>query len=225
MISPLDQRPLYLEVAERVRELIYQDKLKPGDSIDELTLCEQLGISRTPLREALKVLHSENLVEMVSRKGCRVRQLDDIELLELFPVMASLEGLCANLATQKLSAADLKRLEKIHTKLERFAEKEEVDRYYEANREFHRSIQDLSENRWLIHIAEELRNVLGLARHRQLTMPGRLKSSLEEHREIMDALRAGDADAAASAMHKHLCRQEKVLRKEKELIPGEITQG
>ena len=225
MIAPLDQRPLYLEVAERVRELIYQNKLKPGDAIDEPTLCEQLGISRTPLREALKVLHSENLVEMVARKGCKVRQLDDIDLLEMFPVMASLEGLCANLATQKLRASDLKRLEKIHTQLERFAEKEDVDKYYEANREFHRLIQDLSENRWLIRIAEELRNVLGLARHRQLTMPGRLQSSLQEHREIMAALRSGDAEAAAKAMHNHLCRQEGVLRKENELQSGEVTTG
>ena len=225
MISPLDQRPLYLEVAERVRELIYRDTLKPGDWIDELSLCAQLGISRTPLREALKVLHSENLVEMVSRRGCRVKELDDQELLELFPVMASLEGLCANLATQKLSAVNLKRLEKIHAQLEVFAENADVDKYYEANREFHRSIQDLAENRWLIRIAEELRNVLGLARHRQLTMPGRLLSSLDEHREIMDALRKGDAEAAATAMHKHLCQQERVLKKERNMKSGEVTPG
>jgi len=75
MLTPLNQRPLYLEVAERVRELIYQRKLKPGDWIDELELAETLGISRTPLREALKVLHSENLVELVPRRGCRVVDL------------------------------------------------------------------------------------------------------------------------------------------------------
>lgn len=149
MISPLDQRPLYLEVAERVRELIYREELRPGDSIDETVICEQLGISRTPLREALKVLHAENLVELVSRKGCRVRKLQEDELMELFPVMASLEGLCANMATQKLTAANLKMLEKLHAQLETYAEQGNVDRYYEINREFHRAIQDLAGNRWL----------------------------------------------------------------------------
>jgi DNA-binding GntR family transcriptional regulator len=211
MISPLDQRPLYIEVAERVRELIYRENLRPGDCIDETVLCEQLGISRTPLREALKVLHAENLVELVSRKGCRVRRLKNEELMELFPVMANLEGLCANMATQKLSAANLKMLEKLHAQLETYAEQDNVDRYYEVNREFHRAIQDLAGNRWLHRISEELRNVLGLARHRQLTKPGRLQESLQEHRKIIEALRAGDAEAAEAAMHFHLCSQQQAL--------------
>ncbi|MCB1866475.1 MAG: GntR family transcriptional regulator [Chromatiales bacterium] len=212
MIEPLAQRPLYLDVADRVRELIYRAELKPGDWIDEPVLCAQLGISRTPLREALKVLHAENLVELVPRRGCRVNALDDEALLELFPVMASLEALCARFATQKLRPAELKRLERIHARLEEFAEAQDVDRYYEANREFHRAIQDLAANRWLHRITGELRNVLVLARHRQLTMPGRLNASLAEHRELMRALRIGDADAAYRAMHEHLCRQERALR-------------
>lgn len=219
MISPLAQRPLYIEVADRVRELIFREELKPGDWIDEIALCQQLGISRTPLREALKVLHAENLVELVARRGCRVNQLDDDGLLELFPVMASLEGMCANLATQKLQPADLKRLERIHSQLEKYAEKQDVDQYYTANREFHKAIQELAHNRWLMRIADELRNVLGLARHRQLTSDGRLQASLNEHREIMAALRAGDSEAAASAMFNHLCSQERVLRAEKGMQP------
>jgi len=215
MLPLVAPRPLYLEVADRVRELIYQRNLHPGEWIDELDLCAQLGISRTPLREALKVLHGENLVELVPRKGCRVRELGDDELLELFPVMASLEGLCANLAVRKLSPADMQRLEAIHAQLEECAAAQDVDRYYEANREFHLALQDLAGNRWLQRITGELRNVLVLARHRQLTVPGRLQQSLEEHRGIMRALQAGDADAAATAMHDHLCRQERVLREEK----------
>lgn len=211
MITPLDQRPLYLEVAERVRELIYLKQLKPGDAIDEIELCESLGISRTPLREALKVLHAENLVELVSRKGCRVKKLDDEELMELFPVMASLEGLCANMATQKLKAADLRYLEKLHAQLENYAAKDNIDRYYEVNREFHRAIQDLTGNRWLHRVSEELRNVLGLVRHRQLTKPGRLQESLQEHRKIMEALKSGDAEGAEKAMHFHLCNQQQAL--------------
>jgi DNA-binding GntR family transcriptional regulator len=225
MISPLTRRPLYLEVAERVRELIYRNELKPGDWIDEVALSQQLAISRTPLREALKVLHGENLVQLVTRKGCRVNELDDNDLLDLFPVMASLEGLCAKLATQRLKPVDLKRLEQIHERLERHAAKQNVDGYYEANREFHRRLQDLSGNRWLMRITDELRNVMVLARHRQLTLHGRLQASLAEHRGIMQALRGRDAEAAAEAMYKHLCRQESALREEHKIPNQEAAQG
>ncbi len=215
MIAPLAQRPLYLEVADRVRELIYQRVLCPGDWIDEPELCAQLKISRTPLREALKALNGENLVELVPRKGCRVRALEDDELLELFPVMASLEGLCANLATNKLTATDMEYLESLHTRLEAHAQAEDVDSYYEANREFHLAVQNLAGNRCLQRITGELRNVLTLARHRQLTAPGRLQQSLQEHRVIMRAMKEGDAETASSAMHHHLCSQERILREEK----------
>ena len=212
MLDPVAQRPLYVDVAERLRELIYRRTLLPGDWIDEPALCQQLTISRTPLREALKVLQQEGLIELVPRRGCRVNQLDEADLLALFPVMATLEGLCTNLAAQKLTVAELKRLEAIHARLEAYAADADIDGYYEANREFHHAVQELSGNRWLNRIAAELRNVLTLARHRQLTVPGRLLESLGEHRQIMQALRDGDADAAQQAMHDHLCRQEKILR-------------
>ncbi len=223
MITPLAQRPLYLDVADRVRELIHQRSLLPGDWIDEPELCIQLEISRTPLREALKVLHGENLVELVPRKGCRVRALDDDELLQLFPVMASLEGLCAKLAAHKLNAADVTHLETLHEKLEVHARAEDVDSYYEANREFHLAVQNLAGNPWLQHITGELRNVLTLARHRQLTIPGRLQTSLEEHRTIMRKLKEGDATGADAAMHFHLCSQERILREEQEAEQRNLT--
>ena len=210
----IEQKPLYLQVAERLRELIYKRELTPGDWIDEINLSQELAISRTPLREALKVLQQEGLVELIPRRGCRVKELDEQELLELFPVMATLEGLCTNLAAQKLSAADMKQLEKIHDRLEKYATSDNVDRYYEANREFHSAIQNLSGNRWLNRISSELRNVLLLARHRQLTVPGRLNESLNEHRVIMQALRDNNPDAAQQAMLDHICKQENILRQE-----------
>ena len=210
MLTPLNQRPLYLEVAERVRELIYQRKLLPGDWIDELELAVTLGISRTPLREALKVLHSESLVELVPRRGCRVVELDETGLLELFPVMAELESLCAELATKKMTASDLSYLQKLHSRLENFAAKGNIDGYYEVNRQFHIAVQELASNRWLEKTSMELRNVLMLARHRQLTKEGRLLESLNEHRAIMKAFEEKDSQAAAKAMYEHLCSQEKV---------------
>jgi len=212
--SGIEQRPLYLEVAERLRELIYLRQLQPGDWIDEIDLSEKLSISRTPLREALKVLQHEGLVELIPRRGSRVKQLDEKDLLELFPVMAHVEGLCTNLACKNLDDKNLKLLQKLHAKLEKYAAEEKIDLYYETNREFHIAIQQISGNSWLNKIANDLRNVLVLARHRQLTMPGRLNESLQEHRKIIEALEKGDADKAQQAMLEHICHQEKVLKKE-----------
>jgi DNA-binding GntR family transcriptional regulator len=106
MNGPIQTKALYEEVADRIRQLIYHGELEPGEWIDEKALCERLGISRTPLREALKVLASEGLLVLQPRRGCQVRTLSREELEELFPVMAVLEGLCAREAVEKCSAAD-----------------------------------------------------------------------------------------------------------------------
>ncbi len=212
MGTAIDQKPLYLEVADRLRERIYSQSLKPGDWIDEKVLCEELGISRTPLREALKVLHAESLVELVPRRGCYVRTLDGDGLNELFPVMAALEGLCARLAVENCSAKQLRELDRMHAQLEKAAAAGDVDRYFDENHVFHRAVQELSGNRWLQRITSELRGVLRLARHRQLTVPGRLEQSLHEHRAIMDAFREHRPVEAQEAMERHLCRQQQALK-------------
>ena len=213
-MTPIDQKPLYMDVAEQLRELIYQRKLMPGDWIDEKVLCDQIGISRTPLREALKVLHAEGLIEIVPRRGSRVSTLDEGGLHELFPVMGTLEGLCAYFAVQHLCKQDLEILEAMHEELEVLASAGKIDDYFEVNHKFHTQVQNFAHNRWLSRITVELRNVLLLARHRQLEVPGRLQQSLEEHRLIMDAFRNGDAIAAQERMNHHLCQQEKSLAEE-----------
>ena len=198
---------LYLQVADRLREQIYQHELAPGDAIEEMALCERFGISRTPLREALKVLDSEGLVELIPRRGSFVRNLDIDELNELFPVMMVLEGLCAKEAVEHCSDKDMIQLEAMHEKLETFAREENVDSYYEQNFVFHQAVQDLSGNKWLQRVIGDLRKVLRLARHMQLTIPGRLQESLEEHREIMKSFRQKNAELADKTMQLHLKKQ------------------
>ncbi|MFK5912959.1 MAG: GntR family transcriptional regulator [Woeseiaceae bacterium] len=207
MSDRISSQALYLQVADRLREQIYQRELTPGDAIDEMALCERFGISRTPLREALKVLDSEGLIELVPRRGSFVRSMDVEELNELFPVMVVLEGLCAREAVENCEAEDLQKLEAMHEKLENLAEKGDVDGYYEQNFVFHQAIQDLSGNKLLQRVIGDLRKVLRLARHMQLTNPGRLEASLEEHRQVMLAFRAADPDKADQKMQNHLKQQ------------------
>jgi len=207
MTDRITSQALYMQVADRLREQIYQHELAPGDAIDEMALCERFGISRTPLREALKVLDSEGLIELIPRRGSFVRRMDVEELNELFPVMVVLEGLCAREAVENCVAEDIQRLENMHEKLERFAEQGDVDAYYEQNFVFHQAIQDLSGNKWLQRVIGDLRKVLRLARHMQLTIPGRLESSLNEHRQIMQAFKEQDPDLADQNMQNHLKQQ------------------
>lgn len=212
-MEPIERKALYQQVAERLRQRIYEHELRPGDAIDEKELCAAFGISRTPLREALKVLHTEGLVELVPNRGCFVKRLDLEELHELFPVMAVLEGLCAREAVERSTAEDLDRLERLHAQLETYAAAGDIDRYYEVNFEFHQALQELSRNRWLQRVASDLRKILRLARHTQLTAQGRLQQSLQEHRNILEAFRRRDPDAVERTMKEHLHAQMHVLER------------
>ncbi len=212
MSERIAHRALYEQVADRLRRRIYHDDLKPGDWIDEKALCEAFGISRTPLREALKVLSAEGLIELVPRRGCFVKRLVQEEIDELFPVVAVLEGLCAREAATRMSAAQLKQLDAMHARLEQFAAEGDVDGYYDENIRFHHALLELSGNRYLLRTVADLRKILRLARHHQLTLPGRLEHSLDEHRHIMEALRRRDAARADRCMQDHLLRQWQASR-------------
>jgi DNA-binding GntR family transcriptional regulator len=204
---------LYQEVAERLRQRIFAHELNPGTWIDEQKLAEQYGISRTPLREALKVLASEGLVELKPRRGCYVTEISRQDLDDIFPLMAMLEGRCVTEAIGRAKSADIAQLKKIHEQLESAARDGRIDAFFEANQEFHRQIQLLSGNRWLLTVIQDLRKVLKLSRLHSLSLEGRLQQSLDEHRIIMSALEAGDTAKAEKAMHDHLLSGREALAK------------
>lgn len=200
----LSQPALYEQVAERLRARIYAHELSPGAWVDEQALAIEYGISRTPLREALKVLAAEGLVTLKPRRGCYVTELSEQDLDELYPVMALLEGRCAADATGKASDADIARLAAMHETLERYAAAGDTDRFFEINQEFHTLVQQLAGNRWLKQLIDDTRKMLKLTRRDSLRVEGRLKQSLAEHRAVLDAIRRRDALAAGQLMHDHL---------------------
>lgn len=195
---------LYEEVAERLRARIYAHELAPGDWVDEQALAVEFGISRTPMREALKVLASEGLVVLKPRRGCYVAELSERDLDEIFPVLALLEGRVAEEAARRLSGADLARLGKIHADLERHAAANDADRFFEANQAFHNALQELAGNRWLSQLIDDTRKFLKLTRRDSLRLEGRIGQSLAEHRAILSALDKRDPAAAALRMHNHI---------------------
>jgi len=195
---------LYEQVAERLRNRIFAHELPQGGWIDEQALTLEYGISRTPLREALKVLAAEGLVELKPRRGCYVTQLSERDIDEVFPVMAMLEGRVAELAARRATSADFSRLAAIHAELEDHAATHNADRFFEANQRFHAALQEIAGNRYLAQLIDDARKLIKLTRRDSLRLEGRLKQSLQEHREILEALRAKDATGARQAMHDHL---------------------
>ena len=215
MIAQIAPTALYQEVAERLRQRIFSHELTPGTWIDEQKLAEQYGISRTPMREALKVLAFEGLVTLKPRRGCYVTEISERDLDDVFPIMALLEGRCAAEAVKKAKATDIANLQAIHAELEDSASANNIDGFFEANQQFHKVIQELADNRWLLSMIQDLRKVLKLSRLHSLSLQGRLQQSLDEHRAIMAAIEARDTTKAEKLMHDHLLSGREALAKMK----------
>ena len=220
--TPLRGTSLHDGVAMRLRAMVFDRELAPGAFIDEKALAEAWQVSRTPLREALKVLAAEGLVELVPHRGCRVVELSDDDADALFPVMALLEGRCALEAASKAGDDDLRTLQRLHDDLERHAAAQDIDGYYRANHEFHSAVQALAGNRWLDRATGDLRRFVRLLRGRQLHWPGRIEASINEHRVLLDAIVQRDAARAERVMHDHLMAQLAAL---KALRQSERAQG
>ena len=206
MNTKLINRPLYEVVAERLREQIFSHELAPGSWLDEQSLAIAFGISRTPMREAIKVLASEGLVTTKMNKGAYVTEVDRRDLEQIFTVLSLLEGQAAKETAIKATEAQLTQLDNLHHRLEKAAADRDTDQFFEINVKFHDLIQEIAGNKWMNGVIEDLRKVLKLQRRDSLTRSGRLLSSLVEHREILQAILKRDPLAAELAMRKHLTR-------------------
>ena len=200
----LKPRPLYEDVAERLRNSIFSHEMPPGSWVDEQSLAQAYGISRTPMREAIKVLAAEGLITMKMRRGAYVTEVSKVDLEQIFTVISLLEGQACREVAQKANDRDLEALDSIHLKLEKAAADRDIDSFFSLNQDFHDLIQSISGNQWMANVIYDLRKVLKLQRRDSLTKRGRLEQSLIEHRQILAALLARDANLAESLMKKHL---------------------
>jgi len=181
--------------------------LKPGDRLDEARLAERFAVSRTPVREALLQLSSIGLVELRPRRGAVVAQIGLKELLDMFEVMAELEGMCGRLAANRANQNELDRLRDVHEKSAGAVRDHDYDAYYQCNVEFHETIYQAGRNPFLAEQTMNLRNRLAPYRRSQLHQNGRLLGSFEEHATILAALKSQDPDATEQLMRGHLTAQ------------------
>ena len=197
----LAPRALYEEVAELLRQRIFKRELEPGSWIDELKLAEEYGISRTPLREALKVLAAEGLVTMKVRRGAYVTEVSDKDLADVYHLLSLLESDAAGVVAERASEAQRAELQALHADLE--AALNDRDRFFAVNEQFHMRVLEMADNRWREQMVADLRKVMKLNRHNSLFKTGRIDESLAEHRAVMAALLARDAGLTRQRMQEH----------------------
>jgi DNA-binding GntR family transcriptional regulator len=203
--ATLTPRALYEEVAELLRQRIFKRELEPGSWIDELKLAEEYGISRTPLREALKVLAAEGLVTMKVRRGAYVTEVSDKDLADVYHLLSLLESDAAGVVAERATNAELAELEALHAELETAARPGQVDRenFFAINERFHMRLLAIADNRWRDQVVADLRKVMKLNRHNSLLKSGRISESLKEHRAVMAAIKERDPASATARMQQH----------------------
>jgi DNA-binding GntR family transcriptional regulator len=197
----LTPRALYEEVAELLRQRIFSRELEPGSWIDELKLAEEYGISRTPLREALKVLAAEGLITMKVRRGAYVTEVSEKDLADVYHLLSLLESDAAGVATEMATDQELNELKTLHDSLE--AAVDDRERFFEINEQFHMRLLELANNRWRNQMVADLRKVMKLNRHNSLFKSGRVNESLQEHRDLVNAMVKRESALAADCMKRH----------------------
>ena len=199
--APLPRRALYQDVADRLRQQIFARELEPGSWIDELKLATAFGISRTPMREALKVLAVEGLVTLKAGRGAYVTEMSREDVAQVYHLLALLESDAAARVAERADEPGRAELRGLHDELERRVRQR--DAFFAANERFHLALLRLAGNRWAEQMVLDLRKVMKLNRHHSLFKRGRLAESLAEHRELMAAIERRDAAAASTLMREH----------------------
>lgn len=191
-------------LCDRLEEMIVDGRLAPGDRLDETLLAKRFEVSRTPVREAIRVLVAIGLVEASGRQGAVVARVSVSMLIEMFELMAVLEGMCAELAARRATSEERAAMHETHKALEAACAARDPDEFYRINTEFHDRLYAAAHTQFLADQTIRLRRRLAPYRMRVTFQPGRMRDSLVEHAAILKALDDGDGAAAMLAARDHL---------------------
>ena len=199
--------PNTLRIRRALEDAIVAGRYLPGTRLDPEALEQEFDCSRTPIREAFQQLEASGLVRVMPKRGTFVTHWSPEELAERFEVMAEIEASCGRLAARRISHAELDIFHEVHEDCRRLAEAGEVEAYYARNSEFHHCIYRATHNAFLTQEAARLHAMLQPYRRMQLQVRNRMTRSFAEHDAIVAAIRGGDAEAAARALHDHVIVQ------------------
>jgi DNA-binding GntR family transcriptional regulator len=203
---------LHTELLEALRELVIHGDLAPGSRVPERILCQRFGVSRTPLREALKVLAAEGLVRLYPNRGARVSALDEGDLHDLFEVIGMLEGEAGRLACERMTDAAIAEVQALHYRMYAHFLREELPEYFQLNQAIHRAILDGAKNALLAATHRQLAGRIVRARYMSNRLGhDRWKQAVEEHGQILEALVRRDGDRLAGILRTHLANKRDVI--------------
>ena len=216
-------QPLREVVCETLRDAIRKGVLKPGERLMEIQLAEELGVSRTPVREAIRKLELEGYVIMMPRRGTYVANLSIRDVNEVFEIRTSLDSLASGLAAERITDEELERLQRLLVLIGGYIETNNMDKIVETDTEFHDLLYQASRNTRLVGIIFNLREQLTRFRATSMSFPGRLKATLEEHRRIVEAIAQGDVKEAQLAAEDHMEKSEQTVLKSMEALKEKST--
>ncbi len=209
----IERRSLHLELVERLRPLIIESEIAPGKKVPEKALCEQFSVSRTPMREALKVLAAEGLVRLEPNRGAWVTLITIEEVEEVFPVLAVLEGLSGELACAKITDEEIAGIRSLHDAMIQSYRDRDLATYFKLNQKIHLGILTAARNETLANSSMALSARMQRARYAANMSDERWSEAVDEHNEIMRALEARDGKMLASILSVHMKnKQNSVLR-------------
>jgi DNA-binding GntR family transcriptional regulator len=201
IVQPL---PLTRLAYERLRESILTGQMTPGEIYNEMALAKEMGVSRTPVREALLELSSQGLVTFLPRKGVQVNYFTERDVDEVYEIRIVIELAIVEKVARNAASYNFGRVEKALAENARAAEKHDAEAFLRADRALHHELASLSGNRRMMVIISNLRDIIHLMSVEALTKPNRLEEVPVEHRQVVEAMRAGDVDLAVSAMRNHM---------------------
>ncbi|MCZ6664800.1 MAG: GntR family transcriptional regulator [Gammaproteobacteria bacterium] len=211
--KPIQRRSLHREVVDRLRTMIVEAELTPGERIAEGEICEQLGISRTPLREALKVLASEGLIDLLPNRGTRVSRITGKEIGELFEVISGIERMAGELAADRATDKDIENLAKLQERMEQHHRNDERHQYFDLNQQVHELIVRMADNSVLIAVHANLMMKVRRARYLAIMSRGRWDESVKEHAEIREAIMAREPARAGALIMLHVRKTGEIIQK------------
>lgn len=204
-------KPLREVVSEALREAIVRGDLKPGERLMEIQLADELGVSRTPVREAIRRLEMEGFLVMVPRRGTYVADLSIKDISEVFEIRTSLDVLAAGIAVERITEEELEELERLLVQISEYIDMGDMEKVVEADGQFHDVLYRACRNDRLVGIINNLREQFTRFRAVSINYPGRLKNTLEEHRRLVEAIAARDAETAQRYAREHLENAEQTL--------------
>ncbi len=191
-------------VFEKIRDDILNGKYKRGEKIIEAKLAEELGVSRTPVREALKQLELDGLIENIPNRGVMVKGITKQDIQDIYTIRMAIEGIAAKWAIERMDDEDIEKLKEIFELMEFYTFKNDVDKVAELNTAFHEAIYNATKSRYLEHVLKDFQYFMKTTRYKSLKTEGRLQLTLEEHRKVLEAFIKRDSDEAVTVLLKHL---------------------